>query len=75
MRTTDTLDDKLLAQAAEALGIQERLVQLHGGLRLIVQREAARRLALLGGSAPGLSLPARRRSPVVPSVKAGRRVA
>ncbi len=67
MRTTVTLDDELLAKAGEATGITERSVLLHEGLKLIVQREAARRLALLGGSAPGLRLPPRRRSAPAPA--------
>ena len=70
MRTTVTLDDDLLARAGEALGTSERSVLLHEGLRLIVQREAARRLAALGGSAPDLKLPPRRRSPVAAARKA-----
>lgn len=68
MRTTVTLDDELLAQAGAAMGTTERSVLLHEGLKLIVQREAARRLAALGASAPGLDLPARRR----PAPKAAR---
>lgn len=67
MRTTVTLDDELLAKATEAMGITERSVVLHEGLKLIVQREAARRLALLGGSAPGLQLPLRRRPARAPT--------
>jgi Arc/MetJ family transcription regulator len=67
MRTTVTLDDELLAEASAAMGTDERSVLLHEGLRLIVQREAARRLAALGGSAPGLKLPARRRSAGAPA--------
>lgn len=67
MRTTVTLDDDLLAQASEAMGITERSVLLHEGLKLIVQREAARRLAALGGTMPGLKLPRRRRSTPAPS--------
>ncbi len=66
MRTTVTLDDELLAEACAALGISERSVVLHEGLKLLVQREAARRLALLGGSAPDLVLPPRRRPPAAP---------
>ena len=62
MRTTVTPDDELLARTTEALGIQERSVVLHEGLKLIVQREAARRLALLGGSDPSATVPPRRRS-------------
>lgn len=72
MRTTITLDDELLAQAGAALGTTERSVLIHEGLRLIVQREAARRLAALGGSAPGLKLPARRRSEPAPAAAARR---
>lgn len=75
MRTTVTLDDELLAQASEAMGISERSVLLHEGLKLIVQREAARRLSLLGGSAPNLRSPPRRRSALAPTHQAPRRPA
>lgn len=73
MRTTVTLDDELLAKASEAMGISERSVLLHEGLKLIVQREAARRLAALGGSAPDLRLPPRRRSALAPPARTARR--
>ena len=69
MRTTVTLDDDLLAQASEAMGISERSVLLHEGLKLIVQREAARRLAALGGIAPALKLAPRRRPQQRPAQK------
>ena len=61
MRTTVTLDDALVEQAIEATGITEksRLVRL--GLERLVQAEAARRLAALGGSDPDASVPPRRR--------------
>lgn len=62
MRTTVTLDDELLAKAGEALGTTERSLLIHEGLKLIVQREAARRLIALGGTMPDLKLPPRRRS-------------
>ena len=62
MRTTVTLDDDLLAQAHEMTGVVERSTLLHNGLRLLIQREAARRLALLGGSDPGATAAPRRRS-------------
>ena len=62
MRTTVTLDDELLAKASAATGISKRSVLLHEGLKLIVQREAARRLAAMGGSEPDLRLAPRRRS-------------
>lgn len=61
MRTTVTLDDELLAKAGEAMGTTERSALLHEGLRLIVQREAARRLILLGGTMPDAEAAPRRR--------------
>ena len=61
MRTTITLDDDLLAKAHEMTGIAERSTLLHDGLRLLIQREAARRLARMGGSAPDLVAAPRRR--------------
>lgn len=62
MRTTVTLDDEWLAKASAATSISKRSVLLHEGLKLIVQREAARRLTAMGGSAPDLRLAPRRRS-------------
>ncbi|KNZ32049.1 MAG: hypothetical protein AD742_13010 [Methylibium sp. NZG] len=71
MRTTVTLDDDLLAQAGEAMGTAERSVLLHEGLRLIVQREAARRLIALGGTMPAAkAAPRRRPAPVRPAASA-----
>ena len=64
MRTTITLDDDLLAKAHEMTGIAERSTLLHDGLRLLIQREAARRLARMGGSAPDLVAAPRRRPAV-----------
>ena len=64
MRTTITLDDDLLARAQELTGTAERGVLIHDGLRALIEREAARRLAALGGSAPGLVAPPRRRPSV-----------
>lgn len=74
MRTTVTLDDDLLARASEAMGIKERSVLLHEGLRLIVQREAARRLIQLGGTMPDAQVPPRRRLPAERAVQAKRPV-
>lgn len=62
MRTTITLDDDLLAQASEAMGTNERATLIHEGLRLVVQREAARRLIALGGSMPGAKATPRRQT-------------
>lgn len=63
MRTTMNLDDELLAKAQELTGIKEKTALVHEGLRALIQREAARRLARLGGSAPDLKPVPRRRSP------------
>jgi len=60
MRTTVTLDDELIAQARVFTGIQENSALLQRALQALVQREAARRLASLGGSSPDLKAPRRR---------------
>jgi Arc/MetJ family transcription regulator len=64
MRTTITLDDALLESARAITGIEERSTLIHEGLRSLIQREAARRLILLGGSAPDLVATPRRRPPL-----------
>lgn len=61
MRTTLDLDDALLAQAKAYTGIDEDAALLREALKALVEREAARRLARLGGSEPELGLPPRRR--------------
>jgi Arc/MetJ family transcription regulator len=52
MRTTVTIDDALLAKAAELTGVNERSTLLRDGLRALVRVESARRLAALGGTDP-----------------------
>jgi Arc/MetJ family transcription regulator len=52
MRTTVSLDDDLVAIAQQYTGIQERSALLRAALTALVEREAARRLARLGGSEP-----------------------
>ncbi len=61
MRTTVTIDDELLAKAQQLTGIQEKAALLREGLHALVEREAARRLAALGGTSPDLETPRRRR--------------
>jgi Arc/MetJ family transcription regulator len=61
MRTTVALDDDLLAKAQEYTGIKEKSALLHEALKLLVAREAGRRLALLGGSQPDFEAAPRRR--------------
>ena len=62
MRTTLNIDDELLAKAREYSGISEVEALVNQGLKAIVEREAARRLAKLGGSEPQLKPIPRRRS-------------
>lgn len=62
MRTTLTLDDELLERAAELTGIKEKSALVRAALTALIQREAARRLARLGGSSPDLADIPRRRS-------------
>ena len=61
MRTTLVLDQALVAQAQALTGIAEKTAVLHEGLRALIARESARRLAALGGSDRGAKAPARRR--------------
>lgn len=61
MRTTVALDDELVAKAQAFTGLKEKSSLIHEALRALIARESARRLALLGGSAPDLEAPGRRR--------------
>ena len=62
MRTTITLDDKLMAEAEAFTGLKEKSSLVREALTALIERESARRLARLGGSEPGLVAPPRRRS-------------
>jgi Arc/MetJ family transcription regulator len=62
MRTTLALDDELVAQAQAYTGIKEKSALVREALTSLVQREAARRLARLGGSDPEATAGRRRRS-------------
>ena len=60
MRTTVNLDDELIEKAHLLTGQRERSELLREALRALIQRESARRLALLGGTEPRLvSVPRR----------------
>ena len=61
MRTTVNLDTDLLDEAARLTGVTERTALIHAGLRALIERESARRLARLGGSQPDLASAPRRR--------------
>lgn len=61
MRTTINLDDDLLEEAHRVTGLRERTELVHEGLRALIAREKARRLARLAGSEPQLRAAPRRR--------------
>lgn len=62
MRTTLNIDDDLLKKAAKLTGIEEKTSLVRLGLEALISKEAARRLAQLGGSERQLQTPPRRRS-------------
>jgi Arc/MetJ family transcription regulator len=60
MRTTLNIDDQLLDEARRITGVTEKVVLVREGLKALIERESARRLAKLAGSEPGLqSIPRR----------------
>lgn len=61
MRTTIALDDELVAKAQAFTGLKEKSLLVREALTALIERESARRLALLGGSEPGATLAPRRR--------------
>ncbi len=62
MRTTLNIDDELLQKARLLSGLQEKTALVREGLKALIERESARRLARLGGSEPQLEPIPRRRS-------------
>ncbi len=64
MRTTLALDDDLLAEAQRLTGTTEKTAVVREGLKALIERESARRLARLGGTEPQLrDVPRRRTDP------------
>jgi Arc/MetJ family transcription regulator len=61
MRTTIHIDDELLARATKLVGPLDRATMVREGLKALIERESARRLARLGGSQQGLRAAPRRR--------------
>ena len=59
MRTTLHIDEDLLAQAGEYTGQTEKARLVRMGLEALIEREAARRLAALGGTMKTLETPPR----------------
>jgi Arc/MetJ family transcription regulator len=64
MRTTVTLDGELLAKATKMLGGLDRSTVIREGLKALIERESAMRLAKLGGTQPQLKpVPRKRAAP------------
>jgi Arc/MetJ family transcription regulator len=62
MRTTVNIDDELLAKASKLAGPMDRTAILSEGLRALIERESAKRLARLGGTQPSIKVAPRRRT-------------
>jgi len=62
MRTTLNIDDQLLAEARRICGVTETTALVREGLKALIERESARRLARLGGIESQLKPIPRRRS-------------
>ncbi len=62
MRTTIALDDELIEKASSFTGLKEKSALIREALKALIERESARRLALLGGTQPDLEDVPRRRS-------------
>lgn len=61
MRTTLNIDDQLLKEAQRICGVTEKAALVREGLKALIERESARRLARLGGTEPQLESVLRRR--------------
>lgn len=61
MRTTVNLDDDLLVEAQRLTGLTQPNDLIQEGLKALIARESARRLARLGGSEPEIEPIERRR--------------
>lgn len=62
MRTTLIIEDGLLDRAREISGISEKTAVVRAGLEALIAREAAKRLAALGGTERKLRPVPRRRA-------------
>ena len=62
MRTTLALDDDLIEKVQAFIGPMDKTALVREALKALIQRESAKRLALLGGSEPLLEYTPRRQS-------------
>jgi len=60
--TTLNLDDSLLEKARRMTGVKEKTALVREGLKALIERESARRLARLGGTEPELETVPRRQT-------------
>ena len=61
MRTTLNIDEKSLSTAARLTGVNKKTELVRLGLEALIAREAAKKLAALGGSDRKARMPRRRR--------------
>lgn len=64
MRTTVTLDENLVSKALKLTGPLDRSTLIQESLKALIERESAKRFALLGGSQKKLKVAPRRRQSV-----------
>lgn len=62
MQITVALDDELVAKAKAYTGLSDGALVLDRALRVLIERESARRLAASGGTEPDLQVVPRRGS-------------
>lgn len=63
MRTTLNIDDELLAEASQLVGITEKTALVRLGLEALIARESSKRLSKLGGTEKNLkSIPRRKQA-------------
>lgn len=63
MQVTLTIEDELVEKAREYTGIHTIEELVYQGIKGLIEREASRRLARLGGSDPTATAAPRRRPP------------
>ena len=62
MKATIVLDDELMEKAQALTNVKEKSNLIKEALKALIERESAKRLALLGGSEPELIPISRRQS-------------
>lgn len=62
MRTTVTIDNQLMSEAQRITGVVEKAALVREGLKALIERESARRLAKLGATDSELKSVPRRRT-------------